>query len=613
MIIVFGFTTTSCESYLDKSINNGASDEIIYRNYNSMLGFLDRIYSDTILINNQVINDNQNALSYPGAISDELASVANDQPVNFVTAGNWLEVKTKRMEVGCLGLSPISKSYSGLRIVNRVINDIDKIKVLSSTERAQLLGQAYFLRANFYFELIRRYGGMPIFDKLINASDNLDIPRKTYLESSDWMVTDLDSAIKYLPTEWPEESYGRPNRLAAMSLKSMALLYAASPLMQNGLDITLNNGYNIERAKTAAIAAQATLDAIATHPYHKLMPIDQYRYIFLMPQPNNFSNPENLWYNRSMPGNNSAYLRTFWLTFPFDNKTGTQGVQYHAPTQNIVDLFEKKGSDGYYYPITDPASGYNLQDPYKDRDPRFTNDILCPGEAWSKDLTGKQVYVPTYQGGYSQDYISTNKNTNARQQTGYMCKKFIWPEANNVWQNQFGLYRVITVYIRVAQVYLDFAEASFEATSSANAIVPGCKISAVEALNVIRNRGGIGDLPQSYASDPVKFRQAYRRERAVELMFENHRWYDIRRWMIFDEVFKGQYPIKGIKATPKNSGYTAVQLKSLPAIYYKLTDFDYEVIDVTSEVRNYQNRNYWYPLPMDDVASMRNLKQNPGW
>lgn len=613
LAISISITLSSCESYLDKSIDDGASEELIYRNYNTMLGFLDNIYSAPLLVN--ILQANYENGNHPGGISDEMATIANGSNLHFVSAGNWLEPKTARFEVGAKGASIISKSYSGLRICNRVINDIDKVQVITPEERAMLLGQAHFLRAHFYFELIRRYGGMPIFDKLLSASDDLDLPRKTYLESSDWMITDLDKAIEYLPTEWPEEHYGRPTKISALALKSMTLVYAASPLMQNNLDVTEKKPHNTERAKQAALAAQATLDSIAIHPYHKLTPREEYRSIFLLPGANVFAQPEQLWYTRHVLPNRTAWLRRFFITQPFENLTGTEGTPYSAPTQNMVDLFEKKGADGKYYPISDPLSGYSLNQPYADRDPRFTNNIIVPGEAWSLDNTGKQVYVPTYNNGYSPDFISTNPNTNARQQTGYMCKKFLWPEANNKWQGNVGLlmYRPMSVHIRIAQVYLDFAEASFEATGSATAVIPGCKMSAVEALNVIRNRAGIGNLPDSYVNDPEKFRQAYRRERTVELMFEHHRWFDIRRWMIFDEVFVGQHPIKGIKATPINHSYTDVQLKSLPAIYYKFTDFNYEVVDVSSEVRNYSTRNYWYPLPMDDVASMKNLKQNPGW
>ena len=152
------------------------------------------------------------------------------------------------------------------------------------------------------------------------------------------------------------------------------------------------------------------------------------------------------------------------------------------------------------------------------------------------------------------------------------------------------------------------AEASYEATGDPDAVVTGCTMSARQALNKIRVRAGIGELP-----DGVDFREAYRRERSVELMFEGHRWYDIRRWMIAEDLFKGEYPIMGVKATPINHSYTPDQLKVEKACTYKLTDFTYEYVPVRTAVRTFNKRNYWYPLPMDEVAALDNLQQNPGW
>ena len=165
---------------------------------------------------------------------------------------------------------------------------------------------------------------------------------------------------------------------------------------------------------------------------------------------------------------------------------------------------------------------------------------------------------------------------------------------------------MITVFIRVSQVYLDLAEASFEATGSATAKVEGCELSALDAINVIRNRIGIGNVPADIYNDEQAFREAIRRERAVELMFEDHRWWDIRRWMIAHELFTGQYPIKGMQATPKNKNHAKVEDKST-------LEFTYEIIDVIPEERKFEMRNYWYPFSMNDASSLNNLVQNPGW
>ena len=208
----------------------------------------------------------------------------------------------------------------------------------------------------------------------------------------------------------------------------------------------------------------------------------------------------------------------------------------------------------------------------------------------------------------------TNSNTNARELSGFMCRKFLWPEANQKHTGSTsGAVTYIgkiaqTVFIRVSQLYLDFAEASFEATGSATAKVEGCDMSAVEALNLIRKRIGVTNLPSDIVNDPVKFREAYRRERGVELMFEHHRWWDLRRWMVMHEVFKAPFPLKGVRFHPVGSYGDKAGNYTRPA------SFTYEEFEMTKEVRNFSNmRNYWYPLPQHDVDALRNLKQNPGW
>jgi hypothetical protein len=612
----------SCEDYLDRSPNDGLSESDVYKDYNSLSGFMDRIFLDnSILIYTYDINSYANQYITVGNLSDEYAAVRNGPPSKFVNSGNWLENAGPRFEVGTkVGVDPgnkgataIARAYTGLRIVNRVINGVDKVETITDEQKRKLLGQAHFLRAYFYFEIIKRYGGMPVFDALWGASDNFDLPRLTYQESNEWMQTDLDLAIEYLPIRWPEEEHGRPDRIAALALKAMTQLYAASPLMQNDLNTLEDKGYGKTMAAEAARAAQKAINAIESHDYYRLMSHDEYRSIQLMPNSNQFAQPEYLWFLRWHPANWSAFVRAQWLTWPYDDKAGAEGIPYNAPTQNAVDLYERMGDDGKYYPITDPRSGYDAVKttrPYSDRDPRFTNNILVPGERWGQNKSNVPYYITTYSGGYVESSIATNQFTNSVQQTGYMCKKFIWPEASIPLFGAPGFeqFRLVSVYLRVSQVYLDMAEASFEATGSPDTKVEGCTLSARQALNIIRVRAGIGELP-----DGVDFREAYRRERAVELMFEGHRWYDIRRWMIAEDLFKAEYPIMGVKAVPLNHSYTPAQLTQLKACEYKFTDFTYEYVPIKSDVRKFNKRNYWYPLPMDEVAALDNLQQNPGW
>jgi len=167
----------------------------------------------------------------------------------------------------------------------------------------------------------------------------------------------------------------------------------------------------------------------------------------------------------------------------------------------------------------------------------------------------------------------------------------------------------MTAYIRYAQVYLDYAEASFEATGNAKAKVEGCSLSAEDALNIVRNRVGVTNVVQDIVNDPVKFRETLRRERTVELMFENHRWWDIRRWMVAHELFSQDFPIKGVRAIPDhlpaNKEHTNPEIATLT--------YRYELKDVTQEIRVFGMKNYWYPFTLTDVNSSDKLIQNPGW
>ena len=617
-IISIIFINISCEDFLDKSPDMGITDDEVFKNYDSVLGLLDRCYN--LLDNFHGFDKCRNGRTHIGTISDEFASLWNNAEAIPVNNGYWLASNITNFEIGVDGSrngTSIWKAYQGLRIANKVISSIDRVHNLTETELNNILGQAYFFRAWFYFQLIKRYGGMPIFDKYYMGDGTEDLPRKTYHESSEWMVADLDKAIDMLPEEWDEKNTGRPTMLAAMAVKSMAQLYDASPLMQNDLNTIEVKDYDANRAKLAAQSAYKVIEYIENNSQtqYKLMGYDEqdldkkkqiYKNIFYWPAPP-YTQPEYIWYNRIQDRqstfNYDRYLRSFWMPYELTGgNVGNDQIVYNAPTQNMVEMFEKKGVDDLYYPIDDNNAEYDLQSYYENRDPRFYNNILRPGEAWCKDNNGNTVYITTYYEGSMYKTTRDDKTSNKRFQTGYLCKKFMWPECNQ-WEVGYSINRVITVYIRVAQIYLDFAEAAFEATQNAKAQIEGCgSLTAEQAINKVRNRIGVTNLPDYIVSDPQKFREAYRRERAVELMFENNRWWDIRRWMIAHELFKDQYPIKGINAVPNDYNVPIGEMT-----------FNYSVVDVKPEQRIFEMRNYWYPFSINDVAGLNNLVQNPGW
>ncbi len=600
----------ACEDYLDKSPEDvGLSESVIYSDYESFSGYLDNAYN--YLVNYHGWNEHNNQRGHIGAISDELASLYNASPAITVNGGSWLSLYLTNWEIGNNTGHSIGRAYSIIRITSTVINTIQNVVQITPEETNLLLGQAHMLRAWGYFELLRRYGGMPIFSDVLYGDGDDDLPRKTYHESHDWMITDLDKAIAYLPDMWGSSDVGRPNKVAAMALKAHAMMYDASPLMQNSLEETTIQDYDKSRALKAAQYTQTVIDYITSNPkIAHLMATgvdngynsneDTYKNIFYWtPSVSTYRQPEMLWWNHTQATDMTSRAKCQWLNDYLSGGTGNYAVPYNAPTENMVELYERKGDSGIYYPITDARSGYTTEvaatDHYSNRDPRFENNILRSGEMWGVNGSGVDIEVSLYDGGTMSTYFYTNASVgaaNKREMTGYMCKKFIWPEANQ-WTSQYALYRVVTVYLRVAHMYLNYAEMAFEATGSATVVPDGCKLTAEEALNVIRNRAGITDLPSDYVSDATLFRESYRRERAVELMFEDSRWWDLRRWMIAHTVF--ETPIKNIKVT--KSG----------------TTFNYETVNNSVEVRVFAMRNYWYPFSMSDVASLDNLVQNPGW
>lgn len=605
MALIVG--TTGCEDYLDKSPDMGLSEQDIYRDYTSIMAYLDNTY--TWLENIHMFNGHNNGRCHAGAISDELASMHNSADVIKMNSGNWLMKSDKTFEIGVNGDTMISYSYQAIRVANRVIANIDKVPGLTDDQYNKVMGQAHFMRAWFYFQLMKRYGGMPVFDELLMGDGDEDLPRQTYHESHDWMMEDVEKAITLLPDSWDDNNTARATKVAAMAFKSMAQLYDASPLMQNDLYTIKIMDYDKERAAKAAKSASDVLTYIDNNPNlgYRMMNKEEYPHIFYWPVPP-YTQPEYLWYNRAIPTANnqfSRYLRCFWLPAHYAQGTGNDATVFNAPTQNMIDLYEKKGADGKYYPIDHPNAGYDFQDLFTDRDPRFYNNIIIPGQKWGVNKQNKVQYITTYVGGDIANNLLTNQHSNKRQQTSYLCKKFLWEGADQ-WAQEYTKNRVITVYIRVTQIYLDLAEASFEATGSPTQKVNGCQYSALEAINIVRNRVGVTSLTDDIVGDPVAFRNAIRRERAVELMFENHRWWDIRRWMIMHEIFDDPYPLKGLKATPKNPNHAKVTDKST-------LEFDFEVVDLIPEMRGYGMRNYWYPFPLDDANSLKNLVQNPGW
>ncbi len=443
------------------------------------------------------------------------------------------------------------RSYRGIRECNYALSIIDDVE-MSNTYREILRAEIKFIRAYRYFDLIRNYGGIVLIgDKVYNLEDDYSdeaiYERSSIEDCIDYVVSELDEAAGGLPLEYDSSwEKGRGTKGAALALKARLLLYAASPLYLDGES-------DASKWNEAAEAAQDIMDL------HLYSLYSDYGSLFLSED-----NSESIFSRYYVTGANHVCLEIAYGPNGYGGWGGT------TPFQNMVDAYEMANGKT----IDDPTSGYNGQNPYINRDPRFYATILYDGA----EYRGRKVetFIP---GGLDSKDGNSNWNTS---KTGYYLKK--WMDDDNPIDNPWNVAGLQPwPYIRYAEVLLNYAEARNEGS--------GPDQSVYDAVNEIRERAGMPDLPSGLSQSEM--RERIRRERRVELAFEEHRFYDVRRWMIADEV--ENEPGYGIQITKSGNSYTFARITALSG-------------------RSFDTKHYWLPIPRDEILASNNmLKQNEGY
>lgn len=448
--------------------------------------------------------------------------------------------------------------YKGIRQANKAMANIDLVQNFPSQEiYNRSLGETHFLRAFLYFELIKRWGGVPVFDHAVElGKEELDIPRSSYEECVNFIVADCDKASQLLDLVHPEAETGRATKGAALALKSRVLLYAARPLNNPENDI-----------KKWEAAANAARDVIQLNQYSL-----ESDYVNMFFKPNLGS---EIIMNRPRPKMNFEQGHTdnsnFWVRFIVP--TGYLGWMGSAVTNNFVSLYES--SNGF--PIDNPLSGYNDQQPYENRDPRLKMTILYNDRFWYNRKT--EFFV----GG--QDYGSSIVNP-----LGYSIAKF-WPEAHQRYKGTSAYLNYI--FFRYAEILLNYAEAVNEAYGP-DGSADGSGLTARNAINEIRQRVGHVSVPGEISNSKDKMRERILNERAIELSFEEQRWYDILSLKRGVETFGSENPIEGMRITKKQDGSFLYE----PYVY---------------ETRIFLDHMHRYPIPNSEIYKSKVLIQNPGW
>ena len=411
-----------------------------------------------------------------------------------------------------------------------------------------------FLRAYFYFELLRTYGDVPLVTTTLTNAQANTIARTPADEIVKFIVEELDAVAPYLPVSYLTEvnsEIGRATRVAAYALKARTLLYAASPLFNPSND----------RAKwaKAAEACKFVVDNAADwglklSAYGSLWGHDA------------FFNAEIIF------GLGRGDSNTFEMAnYPVGVENGSSGS---CPTQSFIDQYEYQDGGqtfGERYPGSIDLKSVN---PYDGLDPRFALTVVKNGDEWPTNGSQKKA-IETFQGGFNAapKYGATP--------TGYYLRKYVDGACVTTADNQ-TTRRHTWILMRLGEFYLNYAEAVFHATGSANDAAYG--MTANEAVNVLRTRSGI-DMPE-FTEDGEAWVKRYERERAVELAFENHRFWDVRRWKKGAQYFR------------------TIQVASIGSNL---------VLNRSTVTRQWDDKYYFYPIPQSELKKNPNLTQNAGW
>lgn len=574
---------TSCDDLFEPALENNKDITQMYTDPQFARGLLDNAY----LI-----------LPYDGSPSTDVATddaVSNDNDNDYkkMATGSWAS-----------NMNPVSQwdaRYHAIQYCNIMIENGDKVEwdysstSLNEMHKDNFLGNAYALRGLHFFYLLRAHCGkvngelmgVPIHLASEDGSSDFNLPRNTFRECIDQIMADFDEALKYLPEQYgdvdaanvpakykqmggDDSEYNRAfgnmqrgkidGRIIA-AFKAQVALFAASPAYASASGITY------EQAAQYAVASLRNCGGVAG------MSQDGWKW-FATAEVDNLGatdpNPAEIVWRGNVDESNSLETNNYPPSLYGNGRVN--------PTQNLVDAFPMANG----YPITVGASGYDAANPYENRDPRLKQYILVNGE--TQGAAG--AVINTAADANTLDGI--NRENGKSTKTGYYLRKLMRSNLN-LDPSSSTTGKHLPARIRYTEIFLDYAEAANEAQGP-TATVGGANYSAYDVIKALHDRAGVGnEYLESIKNDKDKMRELIRNERRLELCFENHRFWDLRRWQAnLNET------AKGVNITTNANG----------TLNYSNTDV---------ETRDYKDYMIYGPIPYTEVLKWSNLLQNDGW
>ena len=584
--VLTGLALASCEDLFEPAPEN-------LKDVSSM--YTDASYAQGIMGNAYIL------LPYSNSPQTDLATddaVSNDQTNSYLqmATGAWTSENDPT--------SQWKNRLNAIQYINIMVANASQV-AWSTDEGLQRLftdlfqGDAYGMRALQMFYLLRAHAGMvdgetemmgvPILREFQEGDADFNQPRATFRACIDSIMIDIDRALELLPYEYGDitdenlvpakyrnlgisagkytrafgtHEKGKINGMILRALRAQVALFAASPAYANYSDITMEQ------------AARYAAELIDT----KEMPADGYKWFANTAEINGlnkgYNSSESIW-----QGNVDERHTLEGDFYP----PSINGLGRCNPSQNLVDAFPMANG----YPISDSRSGYNANDPYAGRDARLAAYILYDGQTMGS--AGSTIVTGTYNGN---NVDGLNYTVGYSTRTGYYMRKLLRPDVN-LNPSNITNQKSYDARIRWTEMFLDYAEAANEAVGP-DAAVAGSKWTAKNVIKALRERAGIcAGVEDPYlnecAQDKNKMRELIRNERRLELCFENHRFYDLRRWQV--DLSKLNETVKGAEISAPNAGF--------------------KTIDV--EQRSYKQHQFFGPIPYSEILKYDALQQNSGW
>ena len=659
LLLAGSVSFTSCTDWLDKDPDSIVAEDEAFKNFRNFQGFIEEIYSK--VPSKEMVNYCTAWNFGDDAVHNPEGYAHMDHQVDLGNYRNWYT--NSQCWLNGDRSSLWKNSWYCIRKCNMGIENINSL-IGTDEERDILLGQLYFFRAWWHFELMCYFGGLPYINKTYVDGQIPELPRLSFQQCADSCARDFERASELLPLdskEWDETLVGqnnntvnnnqlRVNKFMALCYLGKCYLWAGSPLMKefekwnrNEPYVLLSGSQGGANAKTydydekycklAAEALGKALDLVAKGQVN--YKLAEFKYSSIYDHEEKTEDLKNKTYSGifytvqdgwKMPGVDEAIFRgshpgansSNWNCAKIFGPKVAGLVEHdniiHHPTGNLIDQYGMANGQPIYlvengHYVYNEKSGWDPEYPYKGRDPRFYHDIVFDGFHYvlkTEALNAAQKeheYCSLYTGGAMRSIDNGSS-------TGYFIQKLVPHQCNigDKWYDWGYNLQTYLPYMRLADVYLMFAEAMAAFEHEANKLkqkTTYCpSYSAVEAVNALRERVGMEGVQDDFLDTREHFIDEVRRERAVELSFEGFRWCDLQRWLLLTEPPYTEKYSHEFERLEKDSWFKKNDPKDA-----HVGNFHHE----TLIKRPLEAKHYWFPFPEKDVYLYEGFKQNPGW